>query len=300
MRAVTAYKYPLQSRLRRALIRCGYHSKPRLLIIGAQKAGTTALFYYLADHPDIIPAREKEIGFFSPEGFAALPQHPHHLILCPSTGCIYSDRTAYAKAAAWYHDFFPLPHDLGRHRLTFEATPEYLYYPDAPRRIFRYEPAMKLIVLLRDPVERAFSAWNMYHNFDDPIYSQIRDTRSFHEAITAELAEIAEGNDTHLPHYVRRGLYAEQLLRYFKIFKREQVFVTDSRLLKTDTATLLNAIAEFLGLAPFPDGGGTRHPMHVGRYETGAPSESVQLLRAFYRTHNQKLYGLLNYDFGWP
>jgi hypothetical protein len=295
---VTAYRHVLQGRVRRALIRCGYHSKPRFLIIGAQKAGTTALYYYLADHPDIIPAREKEIGFFSPEGFEALAHHPHHPILCPPSGSIYSDRTAYAAAAAWYHNFFPLPFKLG-HRLTFEATPEYLYYAEAPRRIFRYDPMMKLIVLLRDPVERAFSAWNMYHNFDDPIYSQIRDTRSFHEAITVELSEIEKGQHTDLPQYIRRGLYAEQLLRYFNTFKREQVFVADSRLLDSSTATLLNDIADFLGLAAFPDGR-SRPRMHVGRYETETPSQSVQLLRGFYRSHNQQLYELLNYDLDWP
>jgi hypothetical protein len=60
-----------------------------------------------------------------------------------------------------------LPHELGRDRPTFEATPDYLYYPRAAERIFTYEPRMKLVVGLHDPVERAFSAWNMYRHFGD-------------------------------------------------------------------------------------------------------------------------------------
>src|SRR5712692_2038474 len=132
------YRYILRTRVRRALVRLGYHSRPGFLIIGAQKAGTTALYYYLADHPDLIPAREKEIGFFSPEGFEALTDHPHYPILCPATGPIYADPAGYAKAAAWYHDFFPLTHELGQHGQTFEATPEYLYYANAAERIFKY------------------------------------------------------------------------------------------------------------------------------------------------------------------
>src|SRR5207248_1288875 len=103
----------------------------------------------------------------------------------------------------------PLPHALMGHRVTFEATPEYFYFPAAAQRIFDYDPRMKLIVLLRDPVERAFSAWSMYHNFDDPIYCRIRDARNFEDAISEELSQFALGVPPLLPGYVRRGVYAD-------------------------------------------------------------------------------------------
>jgi len=292
-------RYALPNSIRQKLIHFGYHSRPSFLIIGAQRAGTTALYYYLATHPDIVPGRDKEIGFFTPETFTGLPDHPHHSRLCRGSTSIFSDPPAYAAAADWYHALFPLPHSLGHHRITFEATPEYLYFPFAPERIFNYHPRMKLIALLRDPVERAFSAWNMYHNFDDPIYSRIRETRSFEQATTDELNQIEVDVSTIGPDYVRRGLYADQLRRYLKFFPPDQLLWIDSRRLHGETSAVLDEVALFLGLRPFSSGR-TWTPMHVGRYEHGPPPESVRFLRDFYKPHNQELYELLNHDFGWP
>jgi hypothetical protein len=289
----------VRRRVRQLAIRLGYHSRPGFLVIGAQKAGTTALYYYLAAHPDILPGRDKEIGFFTPETFEDLPGHPHHSILCPLTGSVFSNPTAYVKAALWYHSLFPLPHALIGGKLTFEATPEYLYVDAAAERIFNYDRDMKLLVLLRDPVERAFSAWNMYHNFDDPIYTRIRDTRMFEDAIQAELIEIGEGKFMPGPHYVRRGLYCDQLQRYLDLFGHERLLWIDSRRLASQTATVLDEVAHFLGLRAFTDSSLRRPQIHVGRYESEASAASVRLLRAFYKPHNQRLHELLNHDFGW-
>jgi hypothetical protein len=76
----------IAARPRQVAILAGYHSKPAFLVIGAQKAGTTALYYYLAEHPQISPAREKEVGFFVPELVADWPEHPNHQILCTRSG----------------------------------------------------------------------------------------------------------------------------------------------------------------------------------------------------------------------
>jgi hypothetical protein len=291
-------KHIFSKHIRKRLIRLGYHSRPQFLIIGAQKAGTTALFYYLADHPDIVPASDKEIRFFAPEALEDLPGHPYHEILCPAAGPIYSNDAGYARAAAWYHGLFPLPHELGR-RLTFEATPEYLYYPQAAERIQKYNPRAKLIVLLRDPVERAFSAWNMYQRFDDPVYCVQRETGTFEEAVAAELADIAAERTSPGPHYVRRGIYHEQLRRYFNLFDREQILVIDSRRLRSDTVGVLDEVVAFLGLPGFRRMG-ERPLIHVGTYEEEAPVTATRLLRGFYREHNQQLYKLQDHDFGWP
>src|SRR5262245_36153909 len=81
---MTAARYgaALSKRARTLAIRMGYHSRPSFLIIGAQKAGTTALHGYLAEHPAIVPAQDKELAFFSPELFSDWPEHPNHAILC--------------------------------------------------------------------------------------------------------------------------------------------------------------------------------------------------------------------------
>src|SRR5256885_4268194 len=89
--------------LRTGSLYLGYHSKPKFLIVGAQKAGTTALYYYLAEHPNILPSSDKEIFFFSPELFEDWPEHPNHRILCAQKWTDFFDPRTYPKAAAWYH-----------------------------------------------------------------------------------------------------------------------------------------------------------------------------------------------------
>jgi hypothetical protein len=297
------YRDALLNRLRAGLIRVGYHSKPRFLIIGAQKAGTTALYYYLAEHPNIIPSSEKEIGFFTPELFEDWPEHPNHLILCTRKGADFFDPRVYPKAAAWYHSHFPLPHEVGPDRITYEATPEYLYYPGAAERIFKYDREMKLIAILRDPVERAFSSWNMYCSFGEGcyrplIYAPRREIREFDEAVRDELNETQSGKTTLGPDYVRRGVYHEQLLRYFKFFEREQVLILDSRALKNNTSGVVEQVVHFLGLPEYRHQG-EWPPFLVGKYERQIPGATVRLLREFYKPYNEKLYQVLDHDFGW-
>jgi hypothetical protein len=287
--------------LRHYAIRAGYHSKPRFLIIGAQKAGTTALFYYLAEHPYLVESSEKEVNFFAPEIFIGWSEHPNHQVLCRGERTVFDDPPSYRRAEAWYHSHFPLPHELGRHRMTFEATAEYLYYPKTAERIFRYDPKMKFVVLLRDPVERAFSAWNMYRGFGSYrplIYSPKKENRKFDDAVRDEIDAMLRGRNNNHSDYVRRGLYYEQLLRYFKWFERDQMLILDSRELRTYAGVVVNKIANFLGL---PEHTHSREwaPMHIGSYEKEMPNATARLLRELYQPHNQRLYELLNHDFGW-
>jgi hypothetical protein len=295
-------KNALSAQVRARALYLGYYSKPRFLIIGAQKAGTTALFYYLAEHPNIVPSTEKEVGLFAPEIFADWPEHPNHRILCTDGGAPhFTQRRAHRTALAWYHTHFPPPHRLGRHRITFEATPEYLYYPHAAERIFEYDPRIKLIALLRDPVERAFAAWNMYSRFGDYrplVYAPRKEERGFNEAVEDDLNEIDSGKTISDPGYVRRGLYYEQLQRYFLYFGREQVLILDSRALRSRTSEVVDEVIRFLGLPEY------RHPtewdqIHVGKYERDFPAATRRLLQDFYRPHNERLYELLDHDFEW-
>jgi hypothetical protein len=290
------------AQLRAYSVHLGYRSKPAFLIIGAQKAGTTALYYYLAEHPNIVPSTEKEVGFFAPEIFADWPEHPNHWILCTREGAPhFTDARAHRRALAWYHRHFPAPHELGRHRVTFEATPEYLYYPEAAARIFQYEPKMRLIVLLRDPVERAFAAWNMYSRFGDyrpRVYAPRKEAREFAKAVEDEINDIQSGKAIADPGYVRRGIYYEQLERYFAYFQRGQLLILDSRTLRSNTPILVNEAIRFLELPEYQHGVEWK-PIHVGQYETAIPITTRRLLQDFYKPHNERLYGLLDHDFEW-
>lgn len=156
-----------KQRLRRTLIEHGYCVRPRFLIIGAQKAGTTSLFDYLSHHPYLVPSRQKEV-------------------------CFFSNDELYQKGEAWYHSHFPMPYRVLKGSLAYEATPEYLFYPQCPERIFQYNAGMKLIIILRDPVERAYSAWNMYRRFQkDPVNFRLAEFRNFEQAVSDELELIS-------------------------------------------------------------------------------------------------------------
>ena len=294
------YRLAIAQRSRDWLLRHGYHSKPSFIIIGAQKAGTTALYYYLADHPYIAPSAEKELTFFAPELFADWPQHPRHGVLWSGDRVALDDADLARGAYAWYHGNFPLPHVL-RGRLTFEATPDYLYYPRAAQRIFAYDPAMKLIVLLREPVQRAFSAWNMYRRFGEYrplVYASKRETRTFEEAIREEISQIRAGNAPLEPGYVQRGLYFDQLRRYLALFPAQQLFIVDSGELNSHPREVTHRVARFLGV-PVHEPERGLEPIHQGDYAEAVPAEVVDELRAFYAPHNRALYELLDRDFGW-
>ncbi|MFI5363033.1 MAG: sulfotransferase domain-containing protein [Elusimicrobiota bacterium] len=107
------------------------HARPSFIVIGAQKAGTTALFQNLSRHPRIAPPIEKEIDFFSCGG-------------------------RFRRGIDFYHSHFPTREALGAEGVTYDVSPDYMVSPEAARRIFEYDPKMKLIAVLRDPVSRAY------------------------------------------------------------------------------------------------------------------------------------------------
>jgi hypothetical protein len=270
----------------------GYFSKPAFLIIGAQKAGTTALYAYLAAHPSIIPALRKELQFFA-----------HNV--------------CYRKGMAFYHAHFPLPLRLKENAITFEASPDYLYFPCAPKRIFEYDPRLKLIVVLRDPVERAFSAWNMYRSrsraghripggrFDRSTRVPLnrilamKEFPSFEQTVREEIARLEAGSQELEPSFVRRGFYGEQLERVFRYFKRDQILVLDSRRLHSQTNEVLEQVLQFIGGPALSGPRQTWEKVLVGEYDLPMPDRTRTLLQEFYRGPNRHLYDLLNHDFGW-
>ena len=206
---------------------------PKLVIIGAQKAGTTTLYDLLAQHPRIIQPRVKEVSFFCNE-------------------------EAYARGMARYRSFFPRRPVLGR-AITFDASPMYLYHPLCAERIARHLPEALCLAILRDPVERAYSAWNMYHQFkDDPRNAHRYDPRSFEQAVEEELSgKVYDRGRT----YLDRGRYAPQLERYQRHVGATNLLVMPFDRLRTDPHGLLSTLLGRLGLPELP----RHHPAFVIR-----------------------------------
>jgi len=279
---------------RTILAGAGLYVRPDFLIIGAQKAGTTALHHYLSGHPRLVPAGMKEVGYFSPDVFSRWTAHPHYdqmLKLAEN----WDDPATLRRGRRWYHAQFPM-YRARRGKLFFEATPEYLPIPDSPGRIFAYRPDMKLIVLLRDPVARAYSAWNMFRNFSGEIYEDLREKRSFEAAVGEELERLAStpvGNGTA---YLRRGLYHRHLQRYLDIFPRDSLLILEHRAFEEDIAGTLDKTCQFIGVEPF-ENDRQWAPEFVGNYESGLTPQTYTMLADFFAPHNEELFTLIGERF---
>jgi hypothetical protein len=187
------------------------------VIGGTQKGGTSALDSFLRQHPEIcMPATRKELHFFDRE----------------------AENTDYN---AYHANFNSKP----EHRVIGEASPIYMYWETAPSRIWKYNPKMKWILALRNPVERAFSAWNMETK-------RGKENLAFAEAIEKEPERCREALP--LQHrvysYIDRGFYADQVRRLFNIFGRDNVLVLLSEELRNEHQKTLRRVFEFLDVDP--------------------------------------------------
>jgi hypothetical protein len=246
---------------------------PDFLIIGAQKAGTTALYAYLRRHPTITGPSWKEVSFF--------------------------DRH-YARGEAWYRGNFP---NLLRTRgeIVGEASPSYLFHPLAPERAAELVPEARLIALVRNPVDRALSH---YHH----EVALGREPLSFEEALAAE-DERLEGEEERLradPSYFShawwnytykaRGRYAEQLERWLAAYPRERLLILPSEELLGEPESAHAQVLGFLGAPPHRL---ESYPRVFERQYEGMKPETREELAGYFAEPNRRLYELLGRDLGW-
>ena len=201
---------------------------PDFFVIGAAKAGTTSLYNYLRQHPDIYMSPVKEPKFFALEAERLEYQGP---------GDMYAHRFA-ATTMASYLSLFD---GVSKERAIGEASALYLYSSEAPRRIRHHIPDARLIAVLRDPVERAYSSYRML------VKSGRERLLSFSDALAAEPGRI-EDNWEFIWHYVRAGFYGEQLSRYFELFDRSQIRIFLFRDFVGRTQEVIREIFRFLGV----------------------------------------------------
>jgi hypothetical protein len=253
---------------------------PDFVVIGAQKGGSSSLYWHLASHPDVMPASKKEVHFF--------------------------DRN-WTRGVRWYRAHFPLEaarllrNAAGRRVLVGEATPGYVFHPQAAVRAAGTLPAARFVVGLRDPVARAHSHYQM-------MVRRLQETRPFEAVVAAELREFdalrarlesdpaAYTEDVHRATYLLRGLYLDQLRRWHTHVGRERLLVLVSEEMRADFPGAYARVLDFLGLAPWvPErfaeyGRATREPLDpVLRDE----------LAAFFRPHNEALAAYLGRPLPW-
>jgi hypothetical protein len=248
---------------------------PDYIIIGVQKGGTSSLFRYLTRHPKVLPGYKKEVKFFDGR---------------------------YAKGIDWYRYNFPLVSQMSDpHAQTGEASPSYVFHPLVPQRIKESLPNIKLILLLRDPVARAYSHYQ-------GNLRKGHEKLSFREAIEQEENRL-EGErekiiaDQTYPmyrylvfSYLSRGVYIDQLRNWFKSFPREQILILRSEDFFNNPPKVFQRVLTFLGL---PDWELDNYDIfNFGSYEK-MDHRMENELKTYFHHHNQELYEYLGLNFNW-
>lgn len=244
---------------------------PDFLIIGAQKAGTTSLHDYLCQHSAVAAPVTKEVHFFDNE---------------------------FQRGSGWYRAHFRRGEQGA---LTGESTPYYLFHPLAARRAAEVVPEARLIVVLRDPIDRAFS----HHNhelalgfeqlpFEAALEAEAERLRGEEERLIADPRYRSPSHQHHS--YLCRGRYAGQLERWFERYGEERILVLGAEDLFARPGAVVREAQDFLGLPP-------QAPVDLtaknARSYAPIPPRLRERLAAEFEDDNRRLYRVLGRDFGW-
>ena len=254
---------------------------PDFIIIGAQRSGTTSLYRYLSGHPHVRPATRKEVHFFD---------------------------VNFHRGTKWYQSNFPsIVHKAyvrrlyGRDIVTGEASPYYIFHPHAARRAQRVVPRVKLIVLLRNPVDRAYSHYHLcVHRGIEPLpFEEAIDREQ--ERLHGELGKMLEDefyySFRHQNYsYLSRGIYVDQLRAWLESFPRDQFLILRSEDLFQEPGITYERALRFLGLRSYPLAGYEQHNPYSSNE---MPRPLRERLVDYFAPHNQHLSEFLGIDFGW-
>ncbi|NWY50287.1 NDST4 sulfotransferase, partial [Chionis minor] len=260
---------------------------PKFLVIGPQKTGTTALYLFLLMHPSIIsnlpsPKTFEEVQFFNGNN--------------------------YHKGIDWYMDFFPTPSNITTD-LLFEKSANYFHSEDAPKRAASLIPKAKIITILIDPSDRAYSWYQHQRSHEDPAALKF----NFYEVITSSHWAPSEIR-TLQKRCLTPGWYAVHIERWLAHYPASQLLIIDGQQLRSDPATVMDEVQKFLGVSPhynysqaltfdpqkgfwcqLLEGGKTKClGKSKGRKYPPMDQESRAFLSSYYRDHNVELSKLLH------
>lgn len=255
-----------------------FRALPDFIIIGSMKSGTTSLYYNTCEHPCVIPAAYDELGFFDKN---------------------------YTLGINWYRSLFPTNlhknYVKKRHSkaLTGEDTPFYFWSPIAAERISDLLPNIKLLVILRNPIDRAYSEYQDVVKanpntllFDELIKYEIEKLQNQEIKITNENYQMF--NEKHS--YLLKGLYVKQLQIWTKLFSLKQMFVISLEDLTKNPTQTMNQVFKFLNLPEYSIKNPQKRKM---KKYPDMNSNIRKTLIEFYKSHNEQLYNLIQKNFNW-
>ena len=257
-----------------------YRCLPDFIIAGAQKSGTTSLWAYLCEHPDVAPPLNKEMSFFD---------------------------INFHRGLEWYRTHFPLQsttreNGSGHRLLTGESSAYYMFHPLSSGRIAASLTGVKIILLLRNPVSRAFSHYQLKLrrrqetlSFEDAIAAEPERLAGEHEKIVADPSYYSVAHDRFS--YLARGVYVDQIRRWQEHFPPGQLMILESGEFFKNTAEVFGRVLDFLGLRRWePHRYGNRFP---GKYSEKMNEATRQHLIEYFAPHNERLYAHLGTRFDW-
>lgn len=250
---------------------------PDFIIIGASRCGTTSFYNYLIQHPLVFPAKWKELHYFD------------------------------YKRTGWYRTNFPtifskfyIKKIKKKSFVTGESSPYYFLHPLTAERVKKKIPKVKLIVLLRNPVDRAYSDYKIVSTKYDPL--------SFEEAIKQEQTRLKgerekliadesyKSRNFQIYSYLTRGMYFEQLNEWLKYFPQKQFHIIKTEDLKNNPQQILDEVFKFLHLPSCKIEDLSKQNIGIS---DNIDSETKKYLLEYFKSHNEKLYKLLGRDFQW-
>jgi len=246
---------------------------PDFMIIGTQKGGTTSLYRYLAKHPDINPNYVvKELSYFDED---------------------------YSRGKIWYRSNFPKKR---AGKLYFEGTTHYLYNPLVPKRVKQMLPNVKVIALLRNPIDRAYSSYKHQVragreslSFEDAIESESKRLSGEKDRLLADPSYISY-NYNHFS-YIERGKYIDQINNWLECFSKKQMLILSSEDFFQDTDDSLKQICNFLGVKHIKTNPKKKH--NTGGYKDTMSADMRERLRLIFEPYNAKLQKFLDKDLHW-
>jgi len=257
---------------------------PNFIIIGGRHCGTTSLYHYLIEHPCILPALRKEIHFFD---------------------------SKFHKGLNWYKANFPkIPKESNKNTcknqiITGESSPYCLFNPLSPIRVSETLPGVKLIVLLRNPIERAYSDYKQNDeenlSFENAIKQEKKRLHDIHEILKEQAKILAKSDYVSIPHwtqaYTMQGIYVDQLKNWMSYFLKEQILILKSEDLFDNPTRIMKKVYEFLGV----------ENIELSRYQQYNPTDKSKKMQEkvrnylvdFFKPHNERLYEFLGTRFNW-
>ena len=250
---------------------------PDFIIIGTVRSGSTSLYYNICSHPSILPASYDEIGFFD---------------------------SNYHLGMNWYRSMFPLKSDMERIRsetkyaLTGEDTPFYFWKIDAANRIRKILPKIKLITILRNPVQRAYSNYCLgvregteKLTFEEAVRKEL-DTFPENKILAENIFKFCNIRRS----YIAKSLYVYQMKIWFERFSKNRLFVISTEEMSKSPAHTMNQAYEFLGLPKYENTFFEKRKK--ASYEKMGDNIRKEL-EEFFKPHNEELFKLIGKSFDW-